>query len=265
MKIRKNKKIITLLCCMLAVLIVLAAAAVKQSKRNIYGSEADTAITESMLPKVSEVLRQAELSNVDLFETWVYEFHENKNTTASAYSDSDCRMTAMLLADDQISCNDAEEYTGDYLMIDVDKIKNEEAYLFIRDNLNVFTTLFGETEIPKSGIKDALPENWKKHGIKFYNDTCSLVSVVIKSIDRDEAFVGHTGILIDCSDMQDVYVKTKYLFVEKLAFNEAFHATQIEKPEELLELFDSREEYKAEGNEPNTVVYLNDEYLGELK
>jgi len=212
------------------------------------------------------VLRAAELSNVDLFETWVYEYLEDKNKEyqSNAYSDADCRMTAMLLLDDQISCKDPQEYKGDYLAIDVDKIENEDTYLFIRDNLSVFTTLFGETKIPKEGIEEALPQNWKKHGIKVYNDKASLVSLVFKSMDREEVFVGHAAVLIDCSKLEGSEQKN-YLLVEKLGFNDAFMATVLEDPKDMIELFSQRDEYKEEAGAQKPLLYVNDKLLGELK
>lgn len=266
MKNLSKKKIITILCVMVLALAVLAAVAVKQGKKNPYGSEATSFITEKEVTKVGDTLREAGLSNVDLFETWVYEYLENKNKDfqSNAYSDADCRMTAMLLLDDQISCDGAEEYKGDYLMVDVDKMQNDDTYILIRDNLHIFTTLFGETPIPDSGIENALPDNWKKHGMKVFNENASLVSLVFSTMDSNEVFVGHTGVLVDCSKLSDSPYK-KYLFVEKLAFNEAFMATEISDPKELIDIFSQRSDYTVEEGEHKPIVYINDQLLGELK
>ena len=263
----KKKKITIIAAAAVLLLIILVAVVFKQSKSsNPYGGEIKSVIQEADVSEIGDTLRAAGLSNVDLFETWVYEYHENKNKDfkSNAYSDPDCRMTSMLLLDDQISCNGAEEYTGDYLMIDVDKIENEDTYLFIRDNLQVFTTLFGETAIPSGGMKDALPENWKKHGIKVFNENASLVSLMFTTEDGKEVFTGHTGVLIDCSKLSDSKYEN-YLFVEKLAFEEAFMATELSDPSGLIELFSQRPDYTTEENEPKPLVYVNDELLGELK
>ena len=263
----KNKKIAIIAAAAVLLLIILVAIVFKQSKStNPYGGEVKSVIKETDVSEIGDTLRAAGLSNVDLFETWVYEYHDNKNKEmqSDAYSDADCRMTAMLLLDDQISCDGAEDYTGDYLMVDVNKIENADAYLFIRDNLHVFTTLFGETAIPSSGMKDALPENWKKHGLKVFNENASLVSVQFTTTDGKEVFTGHTGVLVDCSKLEDSPYKN-YLFVEKLAFGEAFMATELSDPSGLIELFSQRPDYTTEEGEPKPLVYINDELLGELK
>jgi len=251
---------------MLIIVVILAAVAIKQGKKNPYGKEATSMITEKEVSKVGDTLRAAGLSNVDMFETWVYEYLENKNEDfqSNAYSDADCRMTAVLLLDDQISCDGAEEYKGDYLMVDVDKMQNDDTYILIRDNLHVFTTLFGETTIPDSGIENALPNNWKKHGMKVFNENASLVSLVFSTTDTDEVFVGHAGVLVDCSKLNDSPYK-KFLFVEKLAFNEAFMATEIGNPKELIDIFSKRADYTVEEGEHKPIVYINDKLLGELK
>lgn len=261
--LQKRHRIILLIVIMLAALAILTVLLFREVDTNTSGRRG-TPITEKNLLKVSETLRSAGLSNTDLFETWVYEYYENKDSNTEAYSDSDCRMTAMLLLDDQVSCSSNEEYKGDYLMIDVDKIENEDAYMFIRDNLSVFTALFGEMPIPESGIENALPDNWKKKGLKVFNENASLVSVVFTTLDADEVFVGHTGILIDCSKLENTEYEN-YLFVEKLAFGDAFMATEIKSPDALTALLSKRPDYTTEEGESKALVYINDELLGKLK
>lgn len=258
-KIKNKRTIIIAIGIMLVAIAILTVILIGKVRET-----AGTVITEKNLPEVAGALREAGLSNTDLFETWVYEYYENKDSNTEAYSDADCRMTAMLLFDDQISCENAEEYKGDYLMIDVDKIENEDTNIFIRDNLQVFTTLFGETKIPDGGIEKALPENWKKHGIKVFNENASLVSLMFTTTDGKEVFTGHTGVLIDCSKLEDSEFEN-YLFVEKLAFNEAFMATELKDPSELIDLLSQRDDYTTEEGEHKPLMYINDELIGELK
>ena len=264
-KLNRTQK--TAAVAVMAVLaVILVIVLVKMTSPKVPKIASGTPITEKNLPEISDILREAELSNVDLFETWVYEYYESSNgeRQSSAYSDTDCRMTTMLLADDQVSCNNTEDYTGDYLMVDVDKIENEDAYIYIRDNLHVFTSLFGEMPVPESGFRDALPQNWKKNGLKLFNDHCYIVSVLFGTEDGKEAFVGHTGILIDCDTLAEKKEK-KYLFVEKLAFGEAFAATWLDSTDELSALLAARPDYTTEKGEETPLIYLNDKLLGELK
>lgn len=261
----RQKKLLVI-GALLVIAIIIAAALLLSSKQNPYGEEAAAMITEERLPDVSNVMRQAGLSNIDLFETWVYEYHESKNEDykSTAYSDADDKMTAMLLADDQVKCKSPAAYKGDSLKADIHAMKSNKAFMFISDNIKVFTTLFGEMKIPKSGMKDALPANWKKHHIEFLCDRAYIVSMVVKKDGKDEAFAGHAGILIDLSDM-DTDIEKKYLFVEKRASGEAFFATELDKEKDLIGLLAGRKEYRSENSGEKPLVYINNKYLGEVR
>ena len=173
-------------------------------------------------------------------------------------------MTVMLLAGESIGYESVDDnYDGTYLMFDTDEIENNEAYRVLLDKEKLFTTMFGEVPYSKDGFADALPENWRKHGIVFNNDKCSIISIVFKSLEKEEAFVGHTGILIDTRDIEGA--EANYLFIEKLAFGEPFKVTKLNDKEELIPLFSQRADYTVEKDEPAPMVYENDKILGELK
>lgn len=224
-------------------------------------------ITEENIEPVCELLRSSELSNVDVFEQWVKDTasgETNDNTETSGFSDADCRMTVMLLAGNLISFDSVEEqYTGDYLMFDVDAIENNDAYSLLKDKEQLFTTMFGEMPITKSGFADTLSERWNKHGIRVASEKCSVISILFKAYEQEAAFVGHAGILIDCSDSKSV--DSNYVFVEKLAFSEPFRITLLKDEKELLDVLSGRSDYTVEENDPSPVVYKNDKQIGTLK
>lgn len=61
------------------------------------------------------------------------------------YSDADCRMTAFLLLDGVLRAESTEDsYEGTYLMFDTEAIDNVDRYESIKENKNMFTTLYGE-------------------------------------------------------------------------------------------------------------------------
>ena len=61
------------------------------------------------------------------------------------YSDADCRMTAFLLLDEVLSAESTEEeYEGTYLMFDTEAIDNVGRYETIKEDRDIFTTLYGE-------------------------------------------------------------------------------------------------------------------------
>lgn len=225
-------------------------------------------ITEENLAEVCDVLRSGGLSNVDVFETWVNDYLKDSKSSSesdkSGFTDADCRMTVMLLAGNQIHADSVQKkYTGTYLMFDMDAIENNEKYSILQEKKDLYTTLFGEMPISKSGFENAYPENLKKYGIKFDNKTCSVISVIFKAYDQEEAFIGHTGILVDCSDMPKVGANC--MFVEKIAFSEPFKVTKLNDVDELIDVLSQRPDYSVEEDEPAPLVYQNDEIIGELK
>ena len=174
------------------------------------------------------------------------------------YSDANCRMTAMLLMGDLIKVdNPKNDYDGTYLMMDIDAIENADRYKILKDREADFTTLFGEMKIPESGISDALPQNWKEHGIHFDTDKISLISVVIEDTMSPVAFVGHTGLLIDEGDY--------LLFVEKIAFEQPYQVTKFNNIDELVAMLSARPEYTAEEGKEPSVICQNDKVIGKIE
>ena len=224
-------------------------------------------ITEDNVSKVCDILRGGGLSNVDEFETWVLRSQEGEGGDESGtatFADADCRMTVMLLAGDQISADSVNKtYDGDYLMFDLDIIENNPDYAMIREKQRLFETLFGEMPIPSGHFEKAYPANLEKHGVRFENEKSAVVSIVFKVLDREEAFVGHTGILVDCSDMPEA--GARYVFVEKIAFGEPFQVTRLNNLDELMALFSSRPDYATEDGEPAPVVCVDDKVVGTLE
>ena len=224
-------------------------------------------ITKDNAVQVCDILRGTKLSNVDTFEKWVLDQVSGNSVNdeeTSGFSDANCRMTVMLLAGDLIKYDSLEEsYTGDYLMFDLNAIESYEQYGILKDKERLFTTVFGEMPYSEDGFAGTLSERWKKHGIKFEDDRCSIISIIFKAYGKDEAFVGHTGILIDCRDAEDV--GSDYVFVEKTAFTEPFRITLINDENELIDILSDRPEFTVEEDDPVPVVYKNGEMIGELK
>lgn len=235
--------------------------------------------------EVCNDLTAAGLSNVVAFSEWVADFADTAGPDAGLtdrwtspdasspdlakcmdgwerrydYSDADCRMTAMLLLDGILTAEKTDiEYTGDYLMFDVDAIENVQKYEVIRKNLSLFTTVFGD----RTPAKDEDPSKvfgriWKEYGLSVNSDAASLLSIVIYDPDFDQTFVGHTGILIKQAE-------DAYLFVEKLAFEQPYQATRIKSIDQLTDLLAKRSEYFGTEGDPGPYIYLNGDYLGEL-
>lgn len=223
-------------------------------------------IDENNVNEVCGILKDAGLSNTGVFEEWVRTGTSDNasDEEGSGFTDADCRMTVMLLAGDIIRYDSVEDnYSGDYLMFDLNLIENDEAFSMLKDREALFTTMFGEMPISSGGFDKSLAERWSSHGIRTESDRCSVISILFKAYDREEAFVGHTGILVDCRDSDSV--DSNYVFVEKIGFGDPFRISMLESDEELLEILSQRPDYSSEEGEPKAVVYKDAEPLGELK
>jgi hypothetical protein len=236
--------------------------------------------------EVCDDLNEAGLSNAVTFNDWVLDFAGSAGDDANLtdewmqpgantpdlaacadgweehhdYSDADCRMTAMLLLDGIITAEKTDsKYTGTYLMFDVDAIENTDRYEVIRKNLDLFTTLFGDRTPGKNEDPSEVFGNmWSEYGFSINNDKVSLVSIVVYDPDFNQTFTGHTGILVkqaeDC-----------YLFIEKLAFEQPYQAILVSDTDQLFTLLAGRNEYYGTKGDAGPYVYLNGDYLGELK
>ncbi|MDD6632917.1 MAG: DUF4300 family protein [Lachnobacterium sp.] len=237
---------------------------------------------------IKEVCREMEaagVSNVDVFQKWAADFAASAGNNANLedawsdpekmradigkcmdgweqnhdYSDSNCRMTAFLLLDGLLHAETTESsYNGSYLMFDTEAIDNVERYEIIKENNDMFTTLYGEKSVTDENHPEiTFSNNWQHYGFQIDSDRISLLSIVIYDPDSDVVFVGHTGILIKYSDY--------YLFVEKIAFEQPYQATKAHDMEELLNILSLRPEYFGEEGEIGPFVYCNGEYIGTLK
>ncbi|MBQ6438818.1 MAG: DUF4300 family protein [Mogibacterium sp.] len=254
------------------------ARAVMPAVTNMAGSQTSA--------EVCDDLNAAGLSNVVTFNDWVLDFagsagdgaklsdkwmQPGANTPDLAacadgwekqhdFSDADCRMTAMLLLDGIITAEKTDsDYTGTYLMFDVDAIESADRYEVIRKNLDLFTTLFGDrTPGENEDPSEVFGNIWSEYGFSISNENVSLVSIVVYDPDFNQTFTGHTGILVKLAG--DIY-----LFVEKLAFEQPYQATLVSDTDQLFSLLANRNEYYGGEGDPGPYVYLNGDCLGELK
>ena len=234
---------------------------------------------------ICEELEAAGASHVDTFREWTTDFADTAGKNAGLedswsdpgkmkadigkcmdgweqnhdYSDADCRMTAFLLLDGVLRAESTEDsYEGTYLMFDTEAIDNVDRYESIKENKNMFTTLYGEKSVTDGGHpENTFSDSWKHYGFQVDSDRLSLLSIVIYDPYSDVVFVGHTGVLIKYSDY--------YLFIEKIAFEQPYQATRVHNMDELLDIMSLRPEYFGEEGEAGPFVYCNGEYLGTLK
>ena len=67
---------------------------------------------------------------------------------------------------------------------------------------------------------------------------------------------------IDCENMDAV--DTKYLYIEKIAFNDVYKTIKVNDEKELLDILAKRGDYASDDDNYKTLVYKDEEFLGEL-
>lgn len=275
------RKVLSILLA--TIVLFLTGCSAKTPERTAELPQAAYLIDDAIIDEVCTTLENSGLKNTDVYKEWAKDFSDTsaKKTElpknwlklgdlkgdlyscadywekSHNYSDVNCRMTAMLLMGDLLRIDNPEKtYSGTYLMMDADAIENVAEYSVLKERELDFTTLFGEMPIPESGLADALPQSWQKHGIRLNSEKVSLISVVIEDTISSVAFVGHAGLLIN----EDDYL----LFVEKLAFEQPYQATKLNNTEELIAMLSARPEYAAEDGKEPSVICRNDIAIGRI-
>lgn len=280
-----RKRIVKVLTALFLIGAVLAASSCESTKeaKPLKLPSASYLIDNNSIEEIHNLIDDSGLENTEEFTKWAEDFAATSGKKAKLsrgwhspdklkgylyscaefwekthnYSDANCRITAMLLTGDLIKVGKkSKNYSGTYLMMDLDAIENAKRYSLIKKKENEFTTLFGEMKIPKGGISRALPDKWKTYDIHFDSEKLSLISVVIKDPLSDSAFVGHTGVLINKGDY--------LLFLEKLAFEQPYQATKLKNTKQLIKMLSSRSEYSAEDGDEPSVICQNDKVIGRV-
>ena len=202
----KLSAVVMLLCLMLG------ACAQKQKIPAATYMGGNHTITE-----ICKELDTAGASHVDTFREWVTDFADSAGKNAKLedvwsdpenmkadigkcmdgweqnhdYSDTDCRMTAFLLLDGLLHAESTEDnYEGTYLMFDTEAIDNVERYETIKENRDMFTTLYGEKSVAdKKHPETAFSDSWEHYGFQIDSDRISLLSIVIYDPYSDVTFV----------------------------------------------------------------------------
>ncbi|MEG2176344.1 MAG: DUF4300 family protein [Oscillibacter sp.] len=204
------------------------------------------------------VMEAASLSQIDVFFDWVNDY----NTAAANHAlpteepDTNCRLTAFLLLQDAIQAAPATDY-GTYLMMDADELANNPRYACMRDKTGQFIALFNQVSVENARTEAdylaAFPAAWSRRGVIFPGGGVSLVSVVMNDSMDKALFIGHTGVLLEAE-------KTLW-FIEKLAPDQPYQATQYAAREDLAAALLARPEYTLGDEDFHTFLLENDQVL----
>ena len=111
----------------------------------------------------------------------------------------------------------------------------------------MFTTLFGDrTPGENEDPSEVFGNMWSDYGFRISNENTSLVSIVIYDPDFNQTFTGHTGVLIK-------------------QVEQPYQAILVSDTDQLFKLLAGREEYYGSEGEASPYIYVNGDYIGELK
>ncbi len=256
---------------------------IKTKKDNYKIGYSSNLLNENDRKDLKNIFDKNKISNIDLFFKWVNDFNLEEDmgcglknwdkTNTFVYndancsnryeknhnkSDGDCRITAYALLQNLIRIDSTEKEYGTYLMFDIDVLENNENYKTINNNQLSFVNLFNEMDtsnIKKEDYKNVFPNKLKSHNFKIESDKVSLISIIFHDSDFNTLYVGHAGVLINLDD--------KYLFIEKIAFEQPYQISVIKNKEELISLFKNRTSYFGDESAKGPFIYENDRLLYE--
>lgn len=195
-----------------------------------------------------------------------YDIEKITMTWEKKYPDfigNNCRITTFGLMKDIVNVGKVlKEKNEGSLFMDEDSIHRNPTKPFDDKEEACFYSLFGSVKTKLT--KDIqvhlgkLKEDWKEKQIGFDESVkAKMISVVFHSSfteEENEIFIGHAGVLVPTED-------GKFLFVEKLTFNEPYQAILFENKQGVSDYLMNR--YDNEWNQPTAAPFIleNDELI----
>ena len=163
----------------------------------------------------------------------VYDYQDQWMARHPDFNGYNCCITAFGLFGDYLTVSADAEIRDNDLFLDAEALDSDRSVLLDEADRKKFLQFF--SMVPTENTKDTsvhlqkVQEDWEKRGISFQtNDTLSLITVCFHnqwSEGENELTIGHTGILIK--------QENKFLFIEKLAFQEPYQAAWFDSKEDL--------------------------------
>lgn len=163
-----------------------------------------------------------------------------------------CRITSYTIMKDLINIENDGKINGSSNFLFLDKNSLENIPLELKLDRDKFISLY--TDIPTEKTKDYnihlknIQTEWENRKISFTNDNISMISVFLHS-DLDEPnslFIGHIGVLVKNKD--------KFVFIEKLSFQEPYQVIIFNNKTELNDYLMNH--YDTSYNQPTAHAML---------
>lgn len=164
-----------------------------------------------------------------------------------------CRLAAFELFKDFVSTK-GEIQQDNYLMFDIEAIKNNPIVSFTDEDKKKFINLFNPVDI--GNVKDTdkivelIKQDLNKRGVKIDNEgKVSLINIYINDEIENKMFVGHSVVMIENDD--------EYLIIEKFSHLNPFQISKFSRREDVKKYLLSRNDIYGSDIEP--IILINNE------
>lgn len=163
-----------------------------------------------------------------------------------------CRITTFQLLKNSIDIDEGK-IDDELLFMDIDAISS--AKLFTYNELTKFKRLFSRVKTEATKDINIHAKNMHEHLSQFkFNSNLKMVSVVINdNLDGNYLFIGHVGVLIEDEG--------KYLFIEKLSFEEPYQAIIFSNENDCYNLLLDRYKDYSDSDTARPFVIVNDKFI----
>ncbi len=164
-----------------------------------------------------------------------------------------CRMTAFLLMNDLINIDGTlVDEPAPNLFFDTESIEYSNNSYFTEQNIKRYNTFYKDISTPL--VKDInvhienIKKYWADKKISFKKSNASLITVWIHNDLDENLFIGHTGVLIDNEEDNNL------LFIEKLTFSDPYQVIKFKDRIELNDYLMSK--YDVSYNQPTAKAFI---------
>lgn len=192
-------------------------------------------------------------TTISTFRSWAEAYQGSANDADRLVN---CRMLSFLLAGSSIHIARPEGAHTEGLFMDHEQLDRAPS-LFTGEQRARYDTLYGRIPTPSlttpAELARAISDYHEHHGVAFSQGGILPIDVYLHDTLDPQAFlfIGHTGVALPAQG--------KYLFLEKLSFEDPFQATWFDTPEQIaLELHKRYDDSAATGGNP-PLVSINGE------
>lgn len=163
-----------------------------------------------------------------------------------------CRITTFQLLKNSIDIDEGK-IDDELLFMDIDAISS--AKLFTYDELTKFKRLFSRVKTEETKNINIHAKNMQEYLSQFkFNSNLKMVSVVINdNLDGNYLFIGHVGVLIEDNG--------KYLFIEKLSFEEPYQAIIFNSENDCYNLLLDRYKDYSDSDTARPFIMVNYKFI----